>query len=452
MEEKKTLRHNILIVQGSQRNEWEELEDSLRKRKKFITRMAISTREAVNIIKNEDIHIVVSDHELPKDSLKFLKKMKGLKPHVEVIFLSEKVTLSKAIEAMKEGAYDFYEFPVNVRLLMAVIDKAIEKQNLFFEKTALEQKITEKFDFSTIVGRSKAFSSVLDIVRSVALKNVSILITGETGTGKELIASAVHYNSPRSLRPFIKVNCAALSEGILESELFGHEKGAFTGAIATRVGRFELADGGTIFLDEIGDVSPNIQIKLLRVLQEKEFERVGGNETKKIDVRIIAATNKDLRKLVDQGRFREDLFYRLNIVNIPIPPLRERTEDIPVLVSYLINKLNSEKGYQIKEISKGTLQILMNYNWPGNVRELENALESAMALAQGDIVDTKYLPAFLLINPIEHDDFYQIPKDLTLQDIEQRIIELTMQRTDGNKTKAAKLLGIGLRTLQRKVK
>jgi DNA-binding NtrC family response regulator len=361
------------------------------------------------------------------------------------------VTLSKAIEAMKEGAYDFYEFPVNLRLLMAVIDKAIEKQNLFFEKTELEKKITQRFDFSTIIGRSKAFSSVLDIVRSVALKNVSILITGETGTGKELVASTIHYNSQRSSKPLIKVNCAVLSEGILESELFGHERGAFTGAIATRIGRFELADEGTVFLDEVGDISPNIQIKLLRVLQEKEFERVGGNETKKVDVRIIAATNKDLKKLIHEGTFREDLYYRLNVVHIEMPALRERAEDIPLLVSFFINQLNNEKGYEIKGISKDAMQILLNYTWPGNIRELENALESAMALTQGDTITAKYLPSFLLITPIEERDFYQLPRDVTLQEMEKRIIDLTLQKTGGNKTKAAKLLGIGLRTLQRKV-
>lgn len=452
MEEKKTQRYFILIIQGSQGKEWEELEASLCKRKKYLTRLVTSVKDSISIIKDEHVHIVIADCDLLKDSLKFLKKVKLLKPHVEVIFLSTKATLPKAIEAMKAGAYDFYEFPVNSRLLMTVIDKALEKQSLFFEKTELEHKIKAKFDFSSIVGRSKAINNVINIMSSVASKNVSILISGETGTGKELVASAIHYNSPRSSNPLIKVNCAALSEGILESELFGHERGAFTGAIATRIGRFEIADGGTVFLDEVGDISPNIQIKLLRILQEKEFERVGGNKTKKVDVRVIAATNKDLKKLIQEGTFREDLYYRLNVVNIEIPSLRQRAEDIPLLVSYFISRLNDEKGYGIMGISKDAMQILLNYTWPGNIRELENALESAMALAQGDTIEAKYLPAFLLITPLEERDFYQIPKDVTFQEMEKMIIDLTLQRTGGNKTKAANLLDIGLRTLQRKVK
>jgi DNA-binding NtrC family response regulator len=445
------LRYNILVVREAGDNDWQQLEANLGKRKGFHVLAASAVKEAMNTIKGEHVHILIADYDLPRDSLKFMRRVKTLKPHIEVIFLSRKVTLSRAIEAMKEGAYDFYEFPVSNRLLMAVVDKAIEKQTLFLEKSELEKQVREKFDFSTILGRSKAMQHVLGIVSSVAVKDVSILITGETGTGKELVASAIHYNSPRSSKPFIKVNCAAFNEGVLESELFGHEKGAFTGAIATRVGRFELADGGTVFLDEVGDISPAIQVRLLRVLQEKEFERVGGNETKKVDVRVIAATNKDLKGLIEKGRFRDDLYYRLNVVNIELPPLRDRTEDIPLLVSHFINSLNTEKGYHIKGISREAMQILLNYRWPGNVRELENAIESAMALTDKNVIEARYLPSFLLLSPQAHSDFYQIPKDIPLREMERKIMSLTLERTGGNKTRAARLLGIGLRTLHRNI-
>jgi DNA-binding NtrC family response regulator len=444
--------YHILILQGYQTKQWETLVAKIRKRKEFSPYVTNSVSESISIIKDKPVNIVISDYDLPRDSLKFLRKVKSLKPSIELIFLSEHVTLSKAIEAMKEGAYDFYEFPVDVRLLLTVTDKALEKQTLFLEKSELERKMKEQFDFRNIIGRSKAIKHVVDIISSVATKNVNILITGETGTGKELVANAIHYNSPRSAKPFVKVNCAVLSEGILESELFGHEKGAFTGALTTRIGRFELADGGTIFLDEVGDISLNTQIKLLRVLQEKEFERVGGNDTKKIDVRVIAATNSDLSMLINDGKFRKDLFYRLNVVKIEIPTLKDRSEDIPLLVSYFISKLNDEKNYKVRGITNEAMQILLNYHWPGNIRELENAVESAMALSPVDIIEAKYLPAFLLMNPNEQRDFYQIPKDLNLDEIEKKIIELTIQRTGGNKTRAAKLLNIGLRTLQRKVK
>jgi DNA-binding NtrC family response regulator len=353
---------------------------------------------------------------------------------------------------MKAGAYDFYEFPINMRLLMTMVGKAIEKQSLFFEKEKFKEKVEEQFDVSNIIGRSKSMQNVINIVRSVAQKNVNVLITGETGTGKEMIAEAIHYNSDRYEKPFVAVNCGAFNEGVLESELYGHEKGAFTGAISSRIGRFELADGGTIFLDEIGDISHSTQIKLLRVLQEKTFERVGGNEKFQTDARVIAATNRDLKTLIEKKQFRDDLYYRLNVVHIHIPPLKERREDIPLLVSHFINKLNEEKEYGIKGISNGAMQLLRDYSWPGNVRELENAVESAMALAQTDVIEEKYLPSFLLITPADEKSFYRIPSDMTMKEIEGEIIKRTVERASGNKTRAAQMLGIGLRTLQRKTK
>lgn len=442
----------ILIVADGNNTEWEKTAASLGKAG-FSVSTAAAPPEALKCIRNEQVNIVLVDYLLPRlKPLSFLDRVKSLRPHIEIIFLSEKVSLAKATEAMKAGAYDFYELPVAPKLLVTVIGKAIEKQSLFFEKAELERKVKARFDFSRIVGRSKAMQHVINIVSSVAPKNVNILLTGETGTGKEMIAHAVHYNSSRAGHPFITVNCAAYNEGVLESELFGHEKGAFTGAITKRVGRFEVANGGTIFLDEIGDVALSTQIKLLRVLQEREFERVGGNETIKVDVRVIAATNQNLQRLMESGRFREDLYYRLNVVHIEVPPLRDRKEDIPLLVSSFLLKLNTEKGYHMKGISKESMQVLLNYRWPGNVRELENALESAMALSERTIIEAKYLPAFLLLTQPQNNDYYQVPRDLTLADMEREIVRLTLERTGGNKSAAARMLRMGLRTLQRKTK
>jgi DNA-binding NtrC family response regulator len=442
----------VLVVANEEKKEWQRIVSYLN-RKGFSLLTAYSAKKALGILKKEPVNIVISEYPFQKtNTLNFLKKIKTQNPSVEVIFLSEKPTLSKAIEAMKLGAYDFYEFPLNPRLLTAVIEKAIEKQTLFTEKEALEHTVTEKFNFGKVVGRSKPMKHVLDLIRSVSPKKVNILITGETGSGKEMIANLIHYNSSRAAKPLIKMNCAAFGEGVLESELFGHEKGAFTGAITKRLGRFELADGGTVFIDEIGDMPLGTQIKLLRILQEKEFERVGGNETIKIDVRVIAATNQDLKQLIKEKRFREDLYYRLNVVHITLPPLRDRKDDIPTLVSTFMNKMNEEKEYHVNRITREAMQMLLNYKWPGNVRELENTIESAMALSEKDLIEPKYLPSFLLFSQSQAGDFYQIPQNLTLNEIEQEIIKIALDRTGGNKTKAAELLGIGLRTLQRKVK
>jgi len=443
---------NILTVSQKEKPEWEKTIRYLKK-KKMIVHRAFSVKESCKILKKNPINIVLSDYHLLKiKTSTFLKKIKAIKPDVELIFLSENATLSNAINAMKDGAYDFYEIPVKPKLLATMIGKAIEKQLLFLEKTELEKKVRGMFNFEDIHGRSKPMQYLINLVSSIASKNTNALITGETGTGKEMVAKAIHFNSPRASKPFIKVNCGAFNEGVLESELFGHEKGAFTGAIIKRVGRFELADEGTIFLDEIGDMSLSTQIKLLRILQEKEFERVGGTETIKVNIRVLAATNQDLNELIKEKRFRKDLYYRLNIVHIEVPPLRDRKEDIPLLVSHFINNFNEEKEYGIRGINKNAMQMLLNYTWPGNVRELENAVEAAMALAPSDTIEAKYLPSFLLLSQPQHADFYQIPQHYTIREAEQEIIRFTLEKTKGNKSKAARLLGIGLRTLQRKIK
>jgi DNA-binding NtrC family response regulator len=442
--------YTVLIVSNDNDPAYGEIQTFLRRRKYEIL-VCRSGEEALRLVRKQKVNVILTDLALPgMDGLKMLQKIKTLKPHIEVIFISSDVSLNKVVEVMKEGAYDFYEKPVELRLLNQIIKKALEKQEIYIQKVELEKRLKEKFHFHEIIGRSKGMKRVLDVVGTVASKRSNVIIYGESGTGKELIARAIHNNSPRAAMPFIKVNCAALSVGVLESELFGHEKGAFTGAIAKRIGRFELAHGGTLFLDEVADIPLSTQVKLLRVLQEKEFERVGGNETIKVDVRIIAATNSDLKKAVDKKKFREDLYYRLNVVPLNVPPLRERKDDIPLLVSHFIEKYNQETEHNIKGIMKETMHILMNYHWPGNVRELENALESAMALSEKDVIEAKYLPSFLLLNPSTEDGFH-FPFGMKLRDMEKEVIMATVNRLKGNKTKVAHALGVGLRTVQRKV-
>ena len=443
---------NILIIKRKEAAEWKSLEAYL-KRKKCPLWRASRAGDAIRMLKHEPIMIVLLDYDIAGiGGLRLLRRIKEVRQSVEVICLSEKAGITTAIAAMKEGAYDFYEFPVNKRLLMAVIHKAVEKQTLNVEKMELERRITDRFRLDSIIGKSKAILHVIDLVKSVAPKQVNVLLLGPTGTGKELTASAIHYNSHRASGPFVKLNCAAFNEGVLESELFGHEKGAFTGAVAARVGRFEQAGGGTIFLDEIGDIPLTTQIRLLRVIQEGQIERVGGNSTIIVDVRVIAATHRDLKALMAEGRFREDLYYRLNVVTIDMPSLADRMEDIPLLVSHFIRKLNESKDYGFKGITREAMQVLMSYHWPGNVRELENALESAMAVTDRDVIEARYLPSFLLHPREGNGDFHHLRKGLTLREMEDELIHLTLADTCGNKTAAARLLGMGLRTLQRKTK
>jgi len=444
---------SALILHEYDTRDWREMSAHLGSVPSINVRETDNVDDAIRTVSDRKVDIVLADYDLSgTNPLDVLRNIRGMKPHVEVIFFSRKTSLSRAIEAMKAGAFDFYEFPVNPRLIRAVMEKAGEKQALYFEKKQLEQRVREQFDYGNIIGRGSAMKELLNRIASVAPKNVNVLLTGETGTGKEMVANAIHFNSPRSGRPYVKLNCSVFNEGVLESELFGHEKGAFTGALSQRTGRLELADGGTVFLDEVGDMPLATQVKLLRVLQEKEFERVGGNQTVRVDVRVIAATHQDLRQLALEGRFREDLYYRLNVVHLHLPPLRERKEDIPLLVAHFIAKLNEEKGYGIKGVANQAMQVLLNYRWPGNVRELENALESAMALAEADTIEARYLPSFLLLSDARDTDYYMIPKNLRMEEIEGEVIRMTLDRTGGNKTRAAKLLGIGLRTLQRKLK
>jgi transcriptional regulator with PAS, ATPase and Fis domain len=330
------------------------------------------------------------------------------------------------------------------------VERALEKQTLILQNRDLRSRLEDKFHFKNIVGRSEKMVKIFELIRHIAPYDSSVLIIGESGTGKELIANAIHYNSPRASMPFIKVSCASLSEGIIESELFGHEKGAFTGAIASRKGRFELAHQGTLFLDEVEDIPPATQIKLLRVLQEGEFERVGGNKTIKVNIRIIAACNRDLQEEVRQGVFREDLYYRLNVVNIKLPPLRDRRDDIPFLVNFFIEKYSQKYRMRVKGISQKAMNLLTNYEWTGNVREIENTVESILVINSPEVIDAQHLPQ-------EIRDFRERPEVIPirigtpLEEVEKEMLIQTLRATKGNKRKAAQLLGINVRTIHRKM-
>jgi two-component system response regulator HydG len=355
--------------------------------------------------------------------------------------------------ALKAGAFDYLTKPLDVEELKILVQKALELYHLREENIALRERLGDRFDFSKIIGRSRKMKEVLDTLSLVAPTDATVLILGESGTGKELIANAIHQNSPRASQPFVKVACGALPETLLESELFGHERGAFTGAIARREGRFQVAHRGSIFLDEVGEMSPTTQMKLLRVVQEKEFEPLGSTRTMKVDVRVIAATNKDLEKEVKEGRFREDLFYRLNVVPVSLPPLRERKEDIPALAAHFFTIYREKNRKALQAISGKAMDLLMRYDWPGNIRELENCIERAVIMARGEIIAPADLAANIqvLSNGGEAQGL-AFPSGISLQEVEKALILRTLEDTGGNRTRAAEILGINRRTLQNKLK
>ena len=406
---------------------------------------------ALKTAQKEDVHLIIADLLMPKlDGIQLLKKVKEIKSHIQVILMTAHGTIEKAVEATKEGAYDFLIKPLDLKRMELIIEKALEKESLLEENIELQNKLKDKFGFKNIIGRSSVMKRVFEIIRQVAPRRSNILIYGESGTGKELVANAIHYSSPRASLPFIKVNCSALGEGVLESELFGHEKGAFTGALGKRLGRFELANGGTILLDEVGTISAHLQTKLLRAIQEREFERVGGEKTIKVDVRLITATNIDLKKAVQDGRFREDLYYRLNVVTVTLPPLRERKEDIPFLVDHFIRKYNKENQTRIKGISSRALKYLLRYPWPGNIRELENCIESAMAFASGDSISPEHLPDYIKTPAFQESHIF-LKIGTPLKEVEKEIILKTLHAMGNSRTRAAKSLEIGVRTIHRKL-
>jgi len=403
--------------------------------------------QALGIIEKEKPSIVIADLVMPgMDGIELLKKAKEISPGIEVIIITAYGSIPTAITAMKEGAYDYIEKPFCPEKAELLINRLVEHQQLLEENISLHRKLEEQYRFENIIAKSPKMRRVIEIIKVVAMSNATVLITGESGTGKELVARAIHSQSYRKDKPFVAVSCAALPESLLESELFGHEKGAFTGAYAQRRGKFEAADRGTLFLDEIGEMSANIQVHLLRVLEEKELTRVGGNELIKVDVRVISATNKDIKKAVADGQFREDLYYRLNVVTVELPPLRERKEDIPLLAQHFLKKFAVENKKEVVAFSPEAVDLLMKYEWPGNVRELENAIERAVILSKDSYIKAVDLPQQegLVARST------QLGKSIT--EVEKNHILNILNETNGNYSQAARILGISRVSLYNKIK
>lgn len=415
--------------------------------------------EGLKVLQSTNFDAVITDVRLPKiDGIEFLKEIKKLSPDTIVIIMTAYGSIENAVLAMKEGAYDYVTKPFSLEELLIKLRKALKHKDVVAENILLKQQVLSQYGYDNMIGKSDAMKHVFEIINTVSNRDTTILIQGESGTGKELTAGAIHYNSNRRNGPFIKLSCASLNKEILESELFGHEKGSFTGAIKTRRGRFELADGGTIFLDDVDDIPLEMQVKLLRVLQEREFERVGGEETIPVNVRVICATKKDLKKLVQEGRFREDLYYRLHVVTLHLPPLRERKEDIPLLVNYFMKKYAARQRVVINSVSQEALHLLLLYNWPGNIRELENAVEHAVAFCTSDAILPKNLPQNLTqgetssgIFPVELSTIDSLDLQETLSEAERKLLLWAYQKTNGNQVRMSEILRIPRTTLQNKL-
>ncbi len=407
-------------------------------------------KHALEILQSEDIDLIITDLRMaPISGEQLLQRVVSKYPTVSVIVLTGHGTIDNAVQVMHKGAYDFIVKPVDLRRLLLLIRRALRSRELVVRNREMQEELEKQLSSKKFFSKSKAMQKIQELIQSVAPTNASLLITGESGVGKEVLSDIVHSFSLRKDKPFIRVHCAALSDSLLESELFGHEKGSFTGAIAQKKGRFELADGGTIFLDEIGEINASTQVKLLRVMQEQTFERVGGEKTIKVDVRYIFATNKNLREEVEKGNFREDLFYRLSVVNIEIPPLRERREDIILLAHGFLKEFSEQNSKKIIGFDKKVIQAFTQHKWPGNIRELRNSVESAVVLAQGNVITINDLPD--IIKDDASSDVVQVSLGLTLKDAEKEFIYGTLGFCKWNKNKAAEVLGIGRKTLYNKI-
>jgi DNA-binding NtrC family response regulator len=441
-------RGRILIV-DDESNARSALSEILRE-EGYATETAADGFKALGKLEEFDPDVVLTDLKMPGlDGIAFMEKARAAAPGAVFVVMTAFGTVSSAVDAMKKGAENYLLKPLDPEALEAVVERSMEKARLIQETRRLRERLRERNAVSHIICGDPKTNAVLELVAQVGPSKASVLITGESGTGKELIAEAIHSGGPRAKAPFVRLHCAALSESLLESELFGHERGAFTGAVARREGRFKQADGGTLFLDEIGEIPPAVQVKLLRFLQEKTFERVGGNETLKVDVRVIAATNRDLAAEIRKGAFREDLYYRLNVVTVHLPPLRERRGDIAPLASFFLRRYAVENGKAIETIESAALDAMLAYDWPGNVRELENVIERAVVLADSARIEKTQLPPTLV--PSEGRDTPPPVPGSTIADLERYAILKTLEACGGSTSKAATVLGISPRKIQYKL-
>jgi len=438
---------NILLVDDDKLvNEF--VGETLQRTRHDVTSV-FSGEEAKKLLEQDTFDIVLTDIKMQKISgMDLLKFIKDKCPDTVVILMTAFGTVQNAVEAMKLGAFDYLVKPFSPDEIELVVNKAHDYLRMYAETRRLRAEVHEKY--KTLVGASRKMTEIFDMIKNIAPSRSTALISGESGTGKELIARAIHYHSDRVEKPFIKLNCAALPDGLMESELFGHEKGAFTGAITQTRGRFEMADGGTLLLDEISEIPINLQGKLLRVLQEREFERVGSGTSMQVDVRIIATTNRNLKKEIADGKFREDLYFRLNVIPIEVPPLCERLDDLPLLVEHFLDKYCAETGKDIKGVDDTVMRLFMKYHWPGNVRELENFMERAIVISKNKVLTSKDFPDSLVLGKIA-DTGSDFQVGMTVHDAEKLLIMRTLESESGNRTKAAEILGINPRTLRNKL-
>jgi two-component system NtrC family response regulator len=444
-----------ILIAEDEKPQRELLEGFLRK-EGFEVDGVGSGREALQRLRESVYDIALIDYKMPElDGLQTLREIRRLSPELPVVMMTAYGTVETAVASMKEGALDYLTKPIDLDELLLIFEKVLERSRLIHENKLLKAQLKERYTFKHIIYQSPKMEEVMNLVARVAPSSSTVLIRGESGTGKELIANAIHYASPRAEKPFVKVSCSAIPETLLESELFGHEKGAFTGALQRRIGRFEEASEGTIFLDEIGELSPVLQVKLLRVLQEREFQRLGSNLTLKTEARVIAATHRNLEEAMKRGEFREDLYYRLNVISIFIPPLRERKEDIPPLIDYFLKKYSQLNQKKVTNLSQEARMLLLRHSYPGNVRELENMIERAVVLCRGEIITTQDLPFHLQDERSEKEwESLGKPKTLpeSLEELEKDLILKALRDHQGVQTKAAESLGISERVLRYKIK